>query len=59
MIRIAISVAAYQAIARTLPLGSVAVEPCFNERGERLIWLDAAIADRLPEAACPLEAGAV
>jgi hypothetical protein len=37
MIRIAISVAAYEAIAATLPLGSVAVEPYFNERGERLI----------------------
>ncbi len=47
MIRIAISVEAYEAIARTLPLGSVAVEAEPNERGERLIWLDDAMADRL------------
>jgi hypothetical protein len=36
VIRIAISIAAYEAIARTLPLGSVAVEPYYNERGERM-----------------------
>lgn len=47
MIRIAISVAAFEAIARTLPLGSVAYEGEPNERGERLIWLEAAMADRL------------
>ncbi len=40
MIRIAISFAACDAICTTLPLGSVAVEPCYNERGERLIWLE-------------------
>jgi hypothetical protein len=39
MIRIAISVEAFEAIARTLPLGSVAAEPYFNERGERTVWL--------------------
>ena len=37
MIRIAITEAAFEAIARTLPLGSVAIELYFNERGERLI----------------------
>jgi hypothetical protein len=47
MIRIAITVAAYEAIARTLPLGSVAVEPYFNERGERVVWLDEVWVDRL------------
>ena len=47
MIRIAISVEAFEAIARTLPLGSVAVEAEANERGERLIWLEAAMVDRL------------
>ena len=47
MIRIAISVAAYEAICATLPLGSVAVEAEANERGERLIWLEAAMVDRL------------
>ena len=47
VIRIAISVEAFEAIARTLPLGSVAVEAEANERGERLIWLEAAMVDRL------------
>jgi hypothetical protein len=47
MIRIAISVEAFEAIAQTLPLGSVAVEPYFNERGERLIWLEEIWVDRL------------
>ena len=47
MIRIAISVEAFEAIARTLPLGSVAVEAEPNEHGERLIWLEDAMADRL------------
>ncbi len=31
----------------TLPLGSVAVEPYFNEKGERHVWLEDAMADRL------------
>lgn len=47
MIRIAISAAAFEAIARTLPLGSVGYEAEANEQGERLIWLEAAMADRL------------
>ncbi len=36
MIRIAISQAAFEAIARTLPLGSVGYEAEANERGEKL-----------------------
>jgi hypothetical protein len=28
-------------------LGSVAVEPYYNERGERTVWLEDAMADRL------------
>jgi hypothetical protein len=40
MIRIAISVEAFEAIARTLPLGSVGYENATNQRGERLIWLE-------------------
>ena len=40
MIRIAITQAAFDAIAATLPLGSVGYENETNERGERLIWLD-------------------
>jgi hypothetical protein len=48
MIRIAISVEAFEPIARTLPLGSsVGFEAEANERGERLISLKAAMADRL------------
>jgi hypothetical protein len=47
MIRIAISVEAFEAIARTLPLGSVGCENETNEKGERLIWLERAVVDRL------------
>ncbi|MGO8841956.1 MAG: hypothetical protein ACLQF1_12735 [Methyloceanibacter sp.] len=47
MVRIAISVEAFEAIARTLPVGSVGYEAEANERGERLIWLEAGMADRL------------
>ena len=46
MVRITVNVEAFEAIA-TLPLGSVAVETEANERGERVIWLDVATADRL------------
>lgn len=47
MIKIAISVEAFEAVARTLPLGTVSFENAVNERGERLIWLDRAVVDRL------------
>jgi hypothetical protein len=47
MIRIAISSAAFEAIAGTLPLGSVAVEPEANAKGERTVWLEEAWVDRL------------
>ena len=40
MIRIAITQAAFEAIAATLPLGSVGYENKTNERGERYVWLD-------------------
>ncbi len=40
MIRIAITVEAYEAIAATLPLGTVAFEPQLNAKGERLIWIE-------------------
>jgi hypothetical protein len=40
MIQIAISEAAFAAIAKTMPLGSVGYEYESNERGERLVWLD-------------------
>jgi hypothetical protein len=47
VVRIAISREAYDAISATLPLGSVAVEPYFNERGERVVWLEEVWVDRL------------
>jgi hypothetical protein len=47
MVRIAISVEAFEAICATLPIGSVGYEAEANERGERLIWLEAAMVDRL------------
>ena len=38
MIRIAITAEAYEAIERTLALGTVACEPQPNENGEHAIW---------------------
>ena len=39
MIRIAISQAAFDAIAATLPFGSVGYENKTKDKGERMIWL--------------------
>jgi hypothetical protein len=47
VIRIAISAEAFDALASTLPLGSVGYEKETNERGERLIWRDHAVLARL------------
>ena len=47
MVRIAISQAAFEAIARTLLLGNVGYENATNERGEKLTLLDRAVVDRL------------
>jgi hypothetical protein len=47
MVRIAITAEAFEAIARTLPVGSVGFEAETNERGERLIWIDDRQADKL------------
>jgi hypothetical protein len=47
MIRIAITQAAFDAIASTMNLGRVGFENPVNENGGRLIWLDRAVADRL------------
>jgi hypothetical protein len=47
VIRIAISQAAFDAIASTLALGSVGFENATDEHGQRLIWLDRAVVDRL------------
>jgi hypothetical protein len=40
MIRIAINVAAFDAVASTLPVGSVMYEAETNAKGERMIWLE-------------------
>ena len=47
MIRIAITPAAYDAIAATLPLGSVGYENKTDEEGQRLIWLVRVVVDWL------------
>ena len=47
MVRIAITAEAFEAIARTLPVGSVGFENKTDEQGQRLIWLDRAVVDRL------------
>ena len=47
MIKIAISQAAFDAICATLPLGNVSFENKTDEHGQRLIWLDRAVVDRL------------
>ena len=47
MVRIAITQAAFEAIAKTLPLGSVGYENETNEKGERLIWLELLLARQL------------
>jgi hypothetical protein len=47
VIRIAITQAAFEAIAATLKLGSVGYENKTDERGERLVWLEAAMVDLL------------
>ena len=46
MIRIAITPAAYAAIAATLP-GSVGVEPQRAPNGDYFVWLDPAVVTRL------------
>ena len=42
-----ISEAAFEAICATLPLGNVGYENKTDEQGQRLIWLDRAMVDRL------------
>ena len=47
MIPVEVTVEAFETIARTLPLGSVGCEIKSNERGEKLIWLDPLVPNRL------------
>ena len=55
MIRIAITQAAFDAIASTLPLGSVGYEDGTNEKGEHLIWLAPHVVNRLKATRRPSE----
>jgi hypothetical protein len=43
MIRIAVTEAAFDAVAATLPLGSVAYEAQLDAQGKRLIWPEARV----------------
>jgi hypothetical protein len=43
IVRIAITQAAFGAIAKNARVGSVNFENATNEKGERLIWLDRAV----------------
>jgi hypothetical protein len=47
MIRIAITQAAYDVIAATLPLGSIGYEAQRSDTGEVFIWLERRAMDRL------------
>jgi hypothetical protein len=47
MVRIAISQAAFDAIASTLALGSAGFENKTNAKGERYVWLEPAVVARL------------
>jgi hypothetical protein len=55
MIRIAITQAAFDAIARTMPFGSVNFEAGVDDTGERYIWLPRAVVDRLRSLRAPGE----
>jgi hypothetical protein len=47
MIRIAITAAAFEAIKGTLPLGSVGFEPEPDAKGERGVWIERSVVDKL------------
>jgi hypothetical protein len=47
VVRIAISQAAFEAITKTLPLGSVGYENASNEQGERYVWLEPGLVSKL------------
>ena len=55
MIRIAITTTAFDAVAATLPLGSVAVEPATDDNGERLVWLEPSVVNKLRAIRAPGE----
>ena len=45
--RRSVTAEAFEAIARTLPLGQVGYENAVGAKGQRLIWLDRAVVNRL------------
>jgi hypothetical protein len=47
MIRVAITEEAFEAIKRTLPFGSVAVEAKVDAKGKPLIWLEPQVVNKL------------
>jgi hypothetical protein len=47
LIGVSITAAAFEAIATTMPLGSVSFEPQLGTKGDRQIWLDDAVVNRL------------
>jgi len=47
MIRLAITQAAFDAIAATMPLGSVGYEAETDDNGDRFIWLPRSVVDQL------------
>jgi hypothetical protein len=47
VIRISIATEAFEAIISTLPLGTVAYEADPTEQGQRHVWLEDAMVDRL------------
>jgi hypothetical protein len=49
LIKIAITQAAFDAIANTLPLGSIAYEPAPDAKGQVSVWLDPRALDRIDE----------
>ena len=55
MIQIAVSARAYRAVKATLPPGSVVYPPERNGRGEYLLWLTEAEANRLASLRRPAE----
>ena len=57
-VRIAITQAAFDAIAETMPLGRWASRTETNERGERYVWLPHNVVDRLKAQRRPARATA-
>jgi hypothetical protein len=55
MIRIPVSQAAFEAVGTMSPLGRVVYEPLLNAKGERLIWIEPAVLDKLEALRGPRE----